>query len=254
MNRISSTIFLILIMVSGFTSVNVSAKTDSLVKDMVAFDRQYIAALALTSQEKLKPSTQAMARLLPLWKSFNYKHRNMVKKDADWKKDMNKIDYYIHAANKIVSSGKHLIYAHNELEHVRVIMLNARVRNHIEYFIDHLTRFHEPMETLVLTVKGKSASDISSDTIAKMKSEVQTAKTLWQKVVQAPLDKHLFGFSDEKVNMVKGYQLKETEALAKLETALAGGNNNIIISAGLAIKPSFAKMFMLFGALPVNPD
>ena len=254
MRRLSSGLFFTLLIVSVFSSVNVFASSNTLVKDMVALDRQYIAALALTSQQKLKPAADAMARLLPLWKSFNYKHSNMVKKDTAWKTDMVKIDHYIQAANKIVKTGKNLIDAHEELEQVRIVMMHARERLHIDYFIDHLTRFHVPMETLVLTVKGKSASDISSETVAKMKTELKMAKSLWQKVIQAEVDKNLFGFSDEKANMVKGLKLKETEALARLETALAAGNHDVIIKAGVAIKPPFAKMFMLFGALPVNPD
>lgn len=254
MNRISSTLFLALVLLSGSSSVNAATKMDTLVDDMVILDRHYIAALALTSQQKVKPASQAMARLLPLWKSFNNEHRDMAMKDANWKKDMDKIDHYIHAANKIVSSGKKLTDAHEELEHVRIIMMSARERNHIDYFIDRLTRFHEPMETLVLTVKGKSANDVSNETVTKMKSELNMVKMLWYKVIQAPLDKSLFGFSDEKVNMVKGYKLRETEALEKLGAALASGNKEAIIKSGVAIKPPFAKMFMLFGDLPVNQD
>lgn len=242
-------LFVILTLVLGLTSVNASAKTDNLVQDMVLLDRYYITVLAYTSQEKLEPSSQAMTRLLPVWKDFNKKHRDMAKQESFWKQDMSKIDKYIQAANKVVHSGKNLKDAHEELEHVRIVMMTLRERNKIEYFIDHLTHFHEPMEALVLTVKDKSVADINSETISKMKSEIKTAQALWQQVTQAKFDPALFGFNAEKTKTVNNLMVKETAALTKLEEALSGSDMNMVIQAGLAIKPPFAKMFMLFGAL-----
>lgn len=232
--------------------VDVSEKTGLLVQDMVVLDRSYIAALKMTSQEKLIPSRKAMARLILVWEEFENNHRGMSKIDTAWQQDMDRVNDFIASANRTVSKGDNLKNAHEELEHVRTVMMEVRVRNQIDYFVDHLTRFHVPMEAIVLSVRGKTQADLSEETIVKMQSDLHRALSLWEKVMATPFDKDVFGFTQEKAKQLEMLREKELKALVSLEQALTGSNKKQIIQSGLEIKPFFAEMFMLFGNFELN--
>jgi hypothetical protein len=167
--------------------------------------------------------------------------------DDDWLSNMDEIDQHIMAAAKIVNSGGDLAEAHEELEPVRVLMMEARERNQIEYFLDSLTRFHEPMETLALSVKGKNPEQLDDATVVNMRSVVDTATYLWKKVLETPLHPKVFGLDDDKVKQVRALEAKETDALENLRIRLSGNNKQEIIKAAKSIKPPFATLYLLFG-------
>lgn len=222
-------------------------KRDSLIHDMVELDQYYIPVLAYTSQDKPRAARSAMDRLLPLWSEFRQDHRGQGRRDSEWAQDMEKLDGYIQHADELISDGKELQKAHDSLEHVRIILMNARDRNHIDYYIDHLTRYHEPMETLVLSVKGKSPDELSDETIASMRSQLGTAQYLWKQLEQAEFDRTVYEFSEAKARELKALVSKETQSLSNLQEALDSMQRPAIIKAGLALKPPFAKAFMMFG-------
>jgi len=239
----------LLVVLLGAIYVGLPNAGDKLIHDMVELDRNYIPALAMTTQGKLQASQKAMAKLMPAWQDFMKEHQDMERHDADWNRDVSKISEHINAANELVKSGTNLNEAHEELEQVRMVLMAARERNHIDYFIDTLVRFHEPMETLVLSVKGKKPVELEDATIVSMRSELKTAEYLWEQVINSPFKKDIFGFSQQQANALANLKQMESEALSSLEQALAGGDKATIIKAGMAIKPPFAKMYMMFGAL-----
>lgn len=218
-----------------------------LVEDMAQFDKVYIPALAYTSEEKLKPSRMAMKSLDSFWNFFSAKHRTNTHGDKRWSSDFDKAGKFIKAADRIVASGKNLKQAHEELEHVRIVFMHLRERNNIEYFIDHLTRFHESMEKIVLAAKGRTDKTISDKELNLIRQTLPTAKTMWQAVIKANFGPELYGFDKNKEARLHLLVEKERLALRRLEMALGQENKSEIISAAVAIKPEFAKIFKSFG-------
>ena len=114
-----------------FSTTLVRADSD-LVKDMVHFDQVYVPVLALSSLEKVKAARIAMASFEPIWISFKGKYYLKSNGDSQWKADFDKVEHYIEASKKIISRGTNIKDAHEELEHVRVVFMNLRVRHDIE--------------------------------------------------------------------------------------------------------------------------
>jgi len=235
---------------TGILSSPATGAEPDMIKDMARFDQAYIPVLALTSQEKLAPARKAAAALNPVWGSFYEKYFPDTRGDAQWQTDLDKIAKYIKASNHIIQSGQKLKNAHEELEHIRVVFMRLRQRNNIEYFIDHLTRFHEPMEAIVLAVKDRAQTDLSENDIIKIQADLRTAKQLWLNTTNATLDPEIFGFDQNKTDKVRKLIRDEQMALDRLEGAIKTRSKKDIIQAGLAVKPSFAKIFMSFGHFP----
>jgi hypothetical protein len=215
--------------------------------DMAALDRAYIAALALTSQEKLIPARRAMAVLVPTWQAFQAKYAQVNPSDPQWSVDFDDVDGRIHRADAIVTAGTALLDAHEELEGVRITLMGLRERSGIDYYVDDLTRFHEPMETIVLAAKDKTPESFTPADLATIQAHLPEAQARWQRVVAHEFDAALFGFPESKQTALRAGIAAETEALAQLEQALAAGDTTAIVKRSVAIKPSFAALFMLFG-------
>lgn len=217
---------------------------------MARFDQAYIPVLALTSQEKSGPARKAMGALRPVWRAFVDKYFLDTHGDDQWQADLEAVGQRIEASARIIQSGEKLKDAHEELEHIRAIMLQLRERNDIEYFIDHLTRFHEPMESIVLAVKDKDAAELSPSDIEDLRETVTEARLLWREVANADLDPALFELDPDAVATVRMLIEQQQAELDRLETAAQKGSRNEIKQAGMAIKPNFAKLFMTFGRFP----
>ena len=234
--------FIMILMVS---SVVLAATV--LEKDTVALDKIYIVALSVTNQDDLNMSQKAMKLLVPQWQSFNKKHLRDFSHDKTAKADFAKISRMINDAARIVQQNGQLNDAHESLEGVRNTLLTLRKRNSIDYYIDFLTKFHEPMENAALLAKGKTPETLSSENISMIKNLLAECLRDWEAVKEAKFDADLFNFPPEKDKKRQEYIEAETQALDKLKQVLEGENKEAIIKTTMAIKPNFAQLFIMFG-------
>jgi hypothetical protein len=106
------------------------------------------------------------------------------------------------------------------------------------------------MEEIVLAVQGKKPSELSPDAIAEIRRLTQTAVHQWDEVKSGSFDQDRFGFDEKKAAQRRKLLTAQTLALGELTKALANTDKAQIIATGQAIKPIFAKNFMLFGDFP----
>lgn len=218
-----------------------------LVPDMVTFDRAYIAALALTSQEKLEPSRTAMAILVPTWQAFNAKYSGANPSDPQWRPDFDAVSGMMERADDIVRDGHRLPEAHGELEEVRITLMHLRERNGLPYFVDLLTRYHEPMEAIVLAGKDRAPDSLTASDVEAIRTQAAEAREIWGQVTEARFDAALFGFAPEKHALMQRQIAAESAALDALQAALDAQDPAAIVTRAVALKPSFAALFMMFG-------
>ena len=216
-------------------------------KDFVAFDRAFIPPLAITNQEKVNPSRKAMKILMQNWEAFKAKYYDANPQDPKWKEDFDHIDRQIQEAAKIVKSGKNLMAAHEALEEIRIITMELRKRNNMEYYLDPLTQFHTLMEAIFHTGQDNSPDDLDQGMISDLKETVSEAQALWRKIGGIPFDKDLYGFTDQMVAQMKQYHSAEAAALDKAQKAIETGDKKAIIAAAKGVKDNYAQMYKMFG-------
>lgn len=215
-------------------------------EDMIALDRAYIPALAVTTEGKLPESQRAMELLNKQWALFKKQHAATKGGDAQWSKDMAGIDRMIADANKVVAGGVDLVKAHEALEGVRMTMLAMRARSRMPYYLDALTRFHDPMEDIVLAAKDKTPETFADADLTKIRTALPEAEKRWAEVKATRVDP-AFALSPEQQKTLAGLIATESEALDNLKKALAGNDRAALIKAAVAIKPAFARIYMSFG-------
>ncbi|GBD89971.1 GDSL-like Lipase/Acylhydrolase [bacterium BMS3Abin04] len=214
---------------------------------MVKFDEVYIPVLALTSQNKIDLSLIAMERLKKYWTEFKNMYSNYYFNDKNWGASFCRIDNLISRASTIVDSREKLRQAHETLEGVRQIFMKLRHRNNINYFIDLLTEFHEPMEKIVLKAKKLKPEKFTKKDWREFNGLSITAKRLWKNVMNYNFNSSLFNFDRAKTIKFRNNLSAESKMLNKLLNSMNNKNINAILQNAKNIKPNFAKIFMMFG-------
>jgi hypothetical protein len=220
---------------------------EALIKDTAVFDKAYIPALFLTGQGKIQESKASMKFLKEGWAAFKKKYYASQPKDLQWRKDMDEVEELILSADETVASGQDLPSAHEDLETVRTILMDARQRNKIEYFPDTLTEFHGVMEEIFDTVDKKKPETLSDKDIGTLKDLLPDAQEVWDTAKKAKFDAALYGFKPEQAQKMKTLHKEEENALVALNGALEKGNKADIIKHALSLKPKFIAVYLLFG-------
>jgi hypothetical protein len=228
---------------------NKEINASSTLAQFVALDRAYIPPLFFTSMENREASQASFAELQREWTDFQAESTQLFQ-DPEWEAELEKIDQHIKEAEAVINEGEHLKEAHEALEHVREILLEARRRNHFDYFVDYLTAFHEPMEQIVLTAKETPPDQWTAETTAKIQLTLPEAETRWQAVRKAAFEATDYNFNEQRYQKMKQFLAAETQALAQLKNSLdQEGPTEELRANALGIKPNFAGLFKLFGNL-----
>lgn len=213
---------------------------------MVAFDQAYIPALAFTSQQQGDSARAAMPDVMARWQSLQGNIPADWKRQEAWRQVTTDITGRLQRADALIAEGQ-LTEAHEALEGVRSLLMLQRNKHGIDYFVDRLTAYHEPMEAIVLAVKGKTPMTLTDADITMIRQRLLEAQALWHNVEQARVDPKRYRLSNEtSVALGTGIR-QEAAALQTLQAALAGDDRQRIIQAATAIKPPFSQVFMLFG-------
>lgn len=246
-------VHLLLIPAFCLSFASVQASDTKLVKDFVALDQTYVPALALTKMEKAKPAMMAMKKLNQQWQAFQSQQGDTLQTDQVWQKALASVDAQIREASKLVAMGKYL-FAHESLEEVRAIFRKARRDSGMTYYLDYLTDFHDVMEEIVKPNMKRTPDQFSDKEMAETMSLTNKAVEAWKTVRKAEFDAKLFGFDEAKEMQRKKLIQAESKALSNLQDALKKGDKKEILKSAVAIKPGFAKLFMLFGNFPQPPN
>ncbi|MCA9198716.1 MAG: hypothetical protein KDA87_14305 [Planctomycetales bacterium] len=214
-------------------------------QQFASFDRIYIPALALTNQQKEDAAKKAVQRLSEQWdakyaKTFHSTFEN----DEAWPSDLSRIAQAIAVAKHFVESGSYAS-AHETLEPIRDILMEARSRNQVPYALDSLSRFHAVMEEIVKP--AMKPEPINDEYFSQLTELGKQADALWTVVEQTEFPAELFGLKPETSKSLVQIQKMERMAIENLNKILPTGDKQDILKAAKSLKPPFAKMYMSFG-------
>ena len=226
-----------------------SAKDEVLEKAFAGLDQALIPALFVTSAADQRLSEASLTILNNKWAAFRQSYDNYRHNYANWGRYIDGIETDLIEANSIVFSGAApLVDAHESLEGIRVILVDFRGKNGFPKFsTDKQTLYHEPMEAIALTVKGKTPLTLTDEAVAFVAATLPEAEKAWHKVEKCPVDPEIWDFTPAQMVTLYNYIAAESQALANLQIALDSGNKQAIIAAGMAIKQGFVPVYTFFG-------
>ena len=222
----------------------------------IALDAVYIPALSLTNAKPgdtaaADKARAAMQRLDADWPAL----RAALLKDlsgrtpaqaAGARKTLAQVDKALAESRKAIAAGDYAA-AHTALEDVRIELMKRRMAQGVDYFMDRLTAFHEPMEVLALAGNTLKPQDLTPARRAELEKTYAEARALWRSVEQNLPDLKAYGLSEAQQGQFTKGMADVTVAMARLSDALRGSDNAALLKAAAAIKPPFARTFTAFG-------
>jgi hypothetical protein len=221
------------------------ASTEELVAAMVALDRAYIPALALSNQDKPEASAKALDVLKKTWASFEERFANAYPQ-ADWRQGLQGVSAAIASAEKLEAKGD-LGGAHTTLEEVRAIFSRLREERAVPYYIDYLNRYHERMEEVTGVTAGTSPSALTETQVRQVAALLPAAREAWEATLAARFDAALHGFTTARAQELQAAEQAVLRGIDKAAQAVKAGDHEAIVSAVAAMKPTFTRTFLMFG-------
>ena len=211
--------------------------------DMARFDRAYVPALVLTSTKDISgQSVLAVKRLRQDWELVSAKYSRIF---TGGEASMN-IGSIIERSDGLITIGD-FAGAHAELERIRVLMMDARRRNGIEYYLDPLTVFHQSMEKMASRVSGKDHASITEEDIRAIAGMLPLARKQWQVVTDAPFKRGPFLFTRDNEAALMDAVAAEGRAIEDLGDALRSRNRRVIARHVLLLKQGYSMVLRMFG-------
>ena len=228
----------------------------AILDNSIALDAVYIPALSLTNAKPgdtaaAAKARAAMQRLDAEWLAL----RAALLKDLSGKtpaqaaaarKTLAQVDQALAEARKAIAAGNNAA-AHTALEDVRIDLMKLRSAQGVDYFMDRLTAFHEPMEVLALAGSTLKPQDLTPAKRAEMEKTYAEARALWRSIEQNLPDPKAYQLSEAQQAQFNKGMADVTQALSRLSDALRGADNAALLKAAAAIKPPFARTFTAFG-------
>ena len=219
----------------------------NLVGAMAALDQAFIPALMQTGIDSEEDLAATMQTLVKEWDYFKGRFYRYERLDTSWQATLDQAELALTQADELMAGGDKLS-AHAALQSLRNILVELRNTREIDYYLDGLTAFHEPMEAIVRIVRGKSASNLTNSNINAIRALFPEARTRWDAVSSQEFDAPLYRFNEEQATRLQEQIALEDNALDILEQALISRARNSIVVAAQGIEPEFMELYRLFGS------
>ena len=233
-----------------------TARADTL-DEMVDFDGLFIPALFTTGQAATDTGAAPRARaattvLVTRWPSLRARLADAgpgAPGAAGWQQMLVELDRRISEGDARVRTDR-FAQAHESLEHVRPAMLQARRAAGIDYFVDRLVEFHDPMERLAEAAMPLRAGTMTPAGRAELVSHFARTRAGWARIEASPVDPVRHRLSPRRLEQHRRGIADETAALSRLSDALRASSDTALADALAGIKPPFIRAYTAFGFTP----
>lgn len=222
-----------------------------LIPSMSTLDKTYIAALGLTGQpDQLSKARVAFGGFEAAWNDFKGRYTAQPGFDAAWADDLAMISAAVAEARTAVIDNADGPAAHEALESVRMVLLASRSRQHIPYFGDYLTLFHNSMEDLINGKPAKKLADMTASEKLSVAADLDLLIARWNKVKAMEGLLPAMSLSSAATAAYASQWQVIDSILHRARASFAGGDEKGFADAFGQIKPNFIKTFFLFGDFP----
>ncbi|MFH1826356.1 MAG: hypothetical protein ABH823_03605 [bacterium] len=242
-------IFLLLVLVFSLGCAKEPVQ-DQLLRDMGQLDRLYVPLFVFTNLHKQRESELAFERFNKQWAGFYAKYHGLVLTygenitDKYWPEDLETINKSIGSIESFVAQGW-LTDANRQLRQIRLVFMDLRRRNSLDYYLDSLITFQDAMDEVLVFLRGKNR--LSDRDLDQLREVFRIAQGSLIEAENVEFDFGPFGFDEEKKEAIRKRIREEQKLLAGLAAALSSANIDKIFQSSLELKPNFMVLYKAFG-------
>ncbi len=247
MNKVIIFVCLALVLINGCAKDPVKPK---LLRSMAQLDQAYIPAFIFTDLHKQREAEIAIERLRERWNMIYEQYYGLQLKygvnivDKFWKEDFDRTLTELELAETLIKAEQ-LTEAHERLVSIRTVLRNLRQRNGLEYFLDGMTAYHDAMEMIRLSLRGKDK--LREKDHKQLVALFEQAQNSWAKLDVTKIETKNFGFKSKKIEAIRRRIREQEKHLAAFEAALSSGNADLIFQSAQDLRPNFTVLYKAFG-------
>lgn len=247
MPRVIIFVCLALVLIGGCAKEPVKPK---LLRSMAQLDQAYIPAFIFTDLHKQREAEIAIQRLRARWDVIYDQYYGLKLEyginivDKFWKEDFDKTSAELELAETLIKA-KQLSAAHERLVGIRTNLRDLRQRNGLEYFLDGMTGYHDAMENIRLSLRGKDK--LRDKDHKQLRSLFKQAQNNWAKLDVTKIEAKNFGFRSKKIEAIRRRVREQEKHLAAFAAALSSKNADLIFQSSQDLRPNFTVLYKAFG-------
>jgi hypothetical protein len=218
---------------------------DDIVSDSARLDRYLIPALVHTSQRDHAQAMAAVESFETEWETFRESHYESG--DSVWRAVFDEVDTMIADAAAIIEGGEYITDAYGSLDDIRMLLSEWREDNGIEYLVDPLHEFQEPLADMARLVASRKPESLKLEELGELAELQVEIEEIWLDMMDVEFDIGRYGMTEEKAESFERLVGSVDYAISRLRGALEAGDRAGVLTAVRELEDWFGEVYAIFG-------
>ncbi len=216
-----------------------------IVSDSARLDSYLIPALAFTKQRDHAQAMAAVENLEAEWETFRESHYESG--DSAWRAVFDEVDTMVADAAAVIEAGEYITDAYGSLDDIRMLLLEWREDNGIEYLVDPLHEFQEPLADMVKLVANRKPESLKQEELDELAGLQVELDEIWLDMMDAEFDIGRYGMTEEEAASFERLVRSVDYAISQLGRALEAGDRAGVFTAARELEEWFGEVYAIFG-------
>ncbi|UCG43311.1 MAG: hypothetical protein JSU73_01455 [candidate division WOR-3 bacterium] len=218
---------------------------EDVVRDSAKLDRHLIPALAFTRQRDHARAMAAVESFEAEWQTFRKSHYENG--DSTWRATFDQVDTMIADAAAVIEAGEYITDAYGSLDDIRMLLFEWREDNDIEYLVDPLHEFQEPLADLVRLVANWNPESLKHEELGGLTELLGELEEIWLDMTDVEFDIGRYGMTEGEAESFERLVGSVDYAISQLGGALEAGDRTRADTAVRELEEWFGEVYAIFG-------
>lgn len=217
--------------------------SDTLIQDMVDFDKAYIPVLYYVRKGELDHAKRAVFYLNHSWQRVNKRYKYLYPQNDDWQEGFRMTDNWLSDAYNAID-GVQPNDAFIFMDHVRYQFIELRFQNKMNYFLDDVWDLEASLDLVEEVAVDHMLCLLEYCEFEELVSDLNES---WRTVRKNKIDKGLFDFDKNQSDLLKVRTHKFEIALLDLNQAVEVAEGEDISIAAALLTEAYLEYLYCFG-------
>jgi hypothetical protein len=214
-----------------------------LLHDMAEFDKAYIPVLYYVRQGEMDNAKRAVFFLNHSWQKVNRKYKNLNSENDDWQEAFRMTDAWLSDAYFSIDAMQPK-EAYIFLDHVRYQMMDLRIKNDIDYYLDDVWEFEASLDL---------AEEVAVDQMlclldyCEFEDIVKDLNEQWKIMTKAKVAAELFDLNAEDLKVLKNKKEKLQAAIIVFNQAVEEMERENLAMTATFLRQAYLEYLAGFG-------
>jgi len=222
-----------------------SCSGEDIVRESARLDRHLIPALVFTGQRDHAQAMAAVENFEAEWETFRKSHYETG--DSTWRAVFDQVDTMIADAAAVIEGGEYITDAYGSLDDIRMLLFEWREDNGIEYLVDPLHEFQEPLADMAKLAANRKPESLNREELGELAELQAELEEIWLDVMDVEFDIGRYGITETEAESFERLVGSIDYAISQLGGALEAGDRAGVQATVRELEDWFGEAYRIFG-------